>query len=78
MKLREYSASAIIVVTCNSFIWLLSRINISFFLLSACAEELLPLYSRAIKSYISIILPDPQTPDSEKDTRESNPIPYPE
>ena len=78
MKLREYSASAIIVVTCNSFIWLLSRINISFFLLSACAEELLPLYSRAIKSYISIFLPDPQTPDSEKDTRESNPIPHPE
>ena len=66
----DYAAFAVNVASSNPCVRPLLRIKISFFLLSACAEELLSAPN------IITFLPSQLQSDNEKNPRESNPIPY--
>ena len=71
MKLIESSASSGIVVASSPSAGPLLKINIFFFLLSACTEEI-------STPNIIRLLPNPSPLDNEKVPHTSNPIPYPE
>ena len=69
MKFKEYLAFAVIVVSSNPSVGTSPGIKISFFLVFACAEELLSAPN-------IIFLPNPSPLDNEKAECASNPIPF--
>ena len=71
LKLIEYSASTVNVESSNPRVGPLLRIDISFFQLSVCTEELLS------NRNIMTVLQSPLPSVNEKNPRASNPIPYP-
>ena len=64
----------ILSISSNQSVGSSPRIKISFFLLSACPQELLLLLLIANITFLS----NPPPPDNEKDERASNPTRYPE
>ena len=68
----EYSTSLVNVLSSNPPVGPLLRIKISFFLLSACREELLSTPN------VITFLPNLLLPDNKKASHASNPIPFQE